>query len=179
MLIDDAIHYASEAHMGIYRKRQRGGVKLPYIIHPLDVLKRIWCWETINETVACAAVLHDVLEDCATCEEAHLNRKFGDKVASIVLELTHKLEIESKEAYLQSFQYKSVESLVIKIADRLCNVDDFKITDVMYAKKYYCLANCLFEFVKERREEIEKEFGENAYSRMSNELQDFKEWIIR
>ena len=49
-------------------------------------------------------------------------------VVSIVKELTFDPKDMSKEEYMASFATKSIDAIIIKIADRLCNVMDFKLT---------------------------------------------------
>jgi (p)ppGpp synthase/HD superfamily hydrolase len=77
-LIDKAIGFATEAHVG--QKRKIGS--LPYIAHPVGVamiLLEMGC----DETVVAAGLLHDVVEDTdVTLEE--IRREFGDEVADIV-----------------------------------------------------------------------------------------------
>jgi len=71
-----------------------------------------------------------------------------------------KEQAKEKDAYLKSFKYKPIEALVIKLADRICNVLDYKLTDPGYAVIYFNKAKCLFEFYQERRNEVVAQFGE-------------------
>lgn len=50
------------------------------------------------------------------------------------MELT-KGDNEDKNAYMQSFETKTVEALVAKLADRFCNVTDFLQDSPDYALK--------------------------------------------
>ena len=73
-----------------------------------------------------------------------------------------------------------MESLIVKIADRLCNVHDFFIVDrdlkpsQQYSRKYYHKADVLFKAMHERKDEIiemiascySQEFGELVFNRM-------------
>jgi (p)ppGpp synthase/HD superfamily hydrolase len=162
-------------HKNQYRKRQRGGLYLPYIIHPLEVLKTIWQWETIDRAMALAAILHDVLED-TDAEESEIMTHFGTDVLKIVQELTcriqdgvsHEAELQFKADYMASFQTKSIGSLVIKVADRFCNVRDFMLTDPGYANKYYDKAKQTMKILKDRMPEIEKEWGEGPAQNILN-----------
>src|SRR5690349_16414645 len=59
--IDHAILFATVAHKGQYRKK----FGIPYIVHPLEVLKQIKIWNVGDEemNIDVATVLHDVVED--------------------------------------------------------------------------------------------------------------------
>lgn len=77
-VIEKAILFATEAHMGINRK----GKTRPYILHPLEVLT-IVASLTEEEDVLAAAVLHDTVEDTETTREDIL-REFGARIAALV-----------------------------------------------------------------------------------------------
>jgi len=164
--IQKAVAFATEKHKNQFRKRHRGGLYLPYIIHPLEVLKTIWEWETINVIMAQAAILHDTREDTDTTDE-EIKTLFGDEVLSMVLELTC-LNPDAKSEYMESFKIKSIGSLVIKVADRFCNVRDFMLTDPIYANKYYDKAKSTMNILMNRMSEIEKEWGEVPASNIMN-----------
>ena len=77
-IIDKAIHFATDAHRGQYRK----GGKEYYIFHPLEVAC-IASALTSDESVIAAAALHDTVEDTATSIE-DIRREFGSRIAAIV-----------------------------------------------------------------------------------------------
>ena len=77
-MINEAIKFASLAHMGMRRK----GNDQPYIFHPLEVLNLV-SMMTLDEEVLCAAILHDTVEDTdATIED--IRKNFNERVASLV-----------------------------------------------------------------------------------------------
>jgi (p)ppGpp synthase/HD superfamily hydrolase len=166
-VLSKAIQFATEAHDGQYRKGQINKVKLPFITHPLEVMKTVWRWETCDEHILCAAVLHDVVEDTAI-SNFMIKKEFGDKVASIVEELTFyetKKEDrdDAKNKYIESFKTKSVEALVCKMADRICNVRDRLLTkEDTVAKSYYGKAKPLIDTFHSRFLEVSKKFSFNA-----------------
>lgn len=150
--VEKAIMFATIAHEGQYRKHY--GV--PYIVHPLEVLKQIKIWEVgdIEMQIDCAAVLHDVIED-SHYTKADIEKEFGSIVANYVEDLTFTHELGTKERYLSSFSDKAWQSHVIKIADRLCNVRDFILTDEKYALKYLLKAEFLINSFG-RRNDIDR-----------------------
>jgi guanosine-3',5'-bis(diphosphate) 3'-pyrophosphohydrolase len=113
-----------------YKHKQTGAVRkgsgLPYFVHPkgvaLIVLENGGTIEQIN-----AALLHDTLEDTET-SSLELKKLFGEKVASMVWELTNsKTHIETlgKEEYLnEKLKMISEEALFVKLADMLYNLND-------------------------------------------------------
>lgn len=164
----NATYHAALWHGNQFRSNAINGFKLPYITHPMEVMKLVWLWGAANEVTGPAAVLHDVVEDCNVSYEG-LYSLFGLEVADVVLELTHYPEQSSKEEYIASFldpQAKSVNALVIKIADRICNVRDFMIHPGSYAGKYMLKAKPLGEALVSREEEIIEAFGQETYDRI-------------
>ena len=114
-----AFMLAQEAHKGQIRK----GKNKDYITHPIKVYK-ILKGVTKDKDVLCAALLHDVIEDTRFNYEA-LKKKFGKRVADIVLEVT-----KDKKG---NFNIKTKEGLMVKLADMLHNIHDNKDKD--YLKK--------------------------------------------
>lgn len=163
-----AIYHASLWHSNQFRKNPINGFKMPYIVHPMDVLKLVWLWGAANELTGPASVLHDVREDAGVQHEG-LVTLYGEEVANLVGELTHEPILMSKEAYIDSFKYpdaKSVNALVIKLADRICNVRDFMVDNMGYARKYMVKANPLDEALVLRQPEIINAFGLEVYDRI-------------
>lgn len=76
--IEDAIIFACEKHKGQTRKI----VKLPYILHPMEVAQII-STVTTDEDIIIAGLLHDVLEDTQTSSE-EIKNSFGQRVLDLV-----------------------------------------------------------------------------------------------
>jgi guanosine-3',5'-bis(diphosphate) 3'-pyrophosphohydrolase len=126
-MILDAISLAKAAHLGQYRRDSDE----EYIVHPARVAMRVALLRYTTAEMICAAWLHDVVEDTSVSLEA-IRERFGDKVASLVKDLTFKTdglreltyqqkkEVQNAHTAAASFQAKS-----IKILDRLDNVNDY------------------------------------------------------
>lgn len=166
--LQSVIEFAVGAHSGQFRK----GTGLPYIVHPLAVMSQIADWEIYCPKIWKAAICHDILEDCPNVCYKDLCDVIGEDSASIVQELTFapvndgRPENLQKEDYMKSFGTKSLEALVVKVADRICNTLDFVSTNPSYASKYFKKADCLFETVLNRGEQLLEKFGKSSFPRM-------------
>lgn len=121
--VERAIRYATHAHEGQVRKHSG----LPYVVHPVEVMKTLSNWGVTDETILTAAVLHDVIEDTGVTKE-QIAYEFGLNVAVMVMECTRPKEQADKKGkldFLKSFSEKSEGSVLIKLADRFCNVEDY------------------------------------------------------
>jgi len=120
----DALAYAAIKHKGQTRS---GGD--PYITHPARVAQYIKQYKQSHQLDALisAAYLHDTIEDTDTTHE-DLKKMFGGLVASLVKELTSDTEEISRVGKAEYLSRKmagmSSWALVIKLADRLDNVQD-------------------------------------------------------
>ncbi len=123
-LIKKAYEYASSKHEGV--KRLTGE---DYINHPLNVAYIITNNDFDASTI-CAALLHDVMEDCdVTYDE--LKNEFGDEVARLVDGVTkiNKINFDTKDKADVANKRKilvalceDVRVIIIKLADRLHNM---------------------------------------------------------
>ena len=123
-LINRAYVFASEAHQG--QKRKSGE---PYFVHPVSVASII-AELNLDTASICAALLHDVVEDC-DCTEEDLAKEFGSEVAFLVSGVTKlgKVHFQSREdRQAESFRKmlmamaKDIRVLLVKLADRLDNM---------------------------------------------------------
>lgn len=123
--LEGAIKLALEAHSG----QMRQGGRLPYIVHPLDVMTRAIGFGITCPITLCASVLHDVDEDTdRTLEE--IRNFFGNEVADTVALLTKPTRIEGTRA--DRFEAMCVKldggdtlhhrAQTIKMIDRLSNL---------------------------------------------------------
>lgn len=139
-LIDKAKEFAREAHKHQVRKFN----KEPFFNH-VDRVAQTVSRFTNDENLICAAYLHDTVEDCPiSLDEIH--QQFNHKVASMVEELTNKY---TKDAYpnysrkaRKSYENRrlariSEEAKLIKIADRLDNVQSFVKDDPKWGPSHY------------------------------------------
>lgn len=123
-LIQDAYQLAEKMHFGV--KRLTGE---DYIEHPLHVAYILTEINADAETL-CAALLHDVLEDCNITKE-ELEDQFGKTVANLVDGVTkiNKLNFDgSSNATIATHRKilvglcEDVRVIIIKLADRLHNL---------------------------------------------------------
>lgn len=147
-LVQRALILATKAHEG--QTRRFDGA--PYINHPKQVADIVMKATNDNEMIA-AALCHDTLEDTSVTYE-DLKEKFGLRVADLVQELTSdESEIEriGKTAYLiQKMNNMSDDALVIKLADRISNVSDFKTASQKFRDKYGPSTREIIDSVKPR-----------------------------
>jgi len=124
-LILKALKYATSKHRG--QKRKVSGAE--YITHPILVsyLAASYKRSKALETLICAAILHDTVEDTKATYNQIL-RLFGMPVASLVFELTSDsaaLKKMGKLEYLKSHMAgMSSYALFLKLCDRLANLRD-------------------------------------------------------
>ncbi|MBR5225210.1 MAG: bifunctional (p)ppGpp synthetase/guanosine-3',5'-bis(diphosphate) 3'-pyrophosphohydrolase [Clostridia bacterium] len=121
--LSEAISFAAQCHDGMLRK----GTNLPYIVHPAEAAA-ICAAMTEDEEVLCAAVLHDVMEDCGVTFEA-IESRFGTRVAQLVESETqpHGGDPRAtwdarKEAAVKRLDSGSRETKIIALADKLSNM---------------------------------------------------------
>jgi len=146
-LLDEAFRVMHKSHLGSMRKDEI----TPYVIHCIDTA-RILVEEFGEKDVDCiiAALLHDVLEDTRTTEEA-LEVIFGKDVAEAVVLLSkptmngkYKTTGDRDKVYLRRLIYgtsrireRHVLTMAqkIKIADRVNNLRTLKAGEEDFQKK--------------------------------------------
>ncbi|MEI8096532.1 MAG: HD domain-containing protein, partial [Candidatus Moraniibacteriota bacterium] len=108
------------------------------IIHPYAVAFLLAHYSN-DEDVIIAGLLHDTLEDVPHYTEENLREEFGDRVCSIVKEVTENYTQEEKEfphkrsaswltrkeGYLAGLRDDSKEALLIAAADKIHNMRSF------------------------------------------------------
>ena len=119
-----ALRYAADKHS---EQRRRDSKASPYINHPIQVAETLWNVGGVrDEALLTAAILHDTIEDTdATPEE--IRREFGEEVLSIVLEVTDDKTLPKevrKQLQVENAAGKSPRAKLLKLADKICNVDD-------------------------------------------------------
>lgn len=130
--IQKAINFAAVGHQAQKRKDLN---KTPYIVHPVGVAM-ILSQYTNDQNVIIAGLLHDVVEDCGISKET-LKKEFGQKVASIVMEVTEDMALKSKkgakaswterkQGYLSRLKTDSKEALMVCAADKIHNLNSMR-----------------------------------------------------
>ncbi len=82
-MIQRALNTAVQYHNGQFRKDGY----TPYIVHPIEVMRKVWKWGITNPTILSAALLHDTLEDTSLTQQ-ELRDDFGNDVYILVNELS-------------------------------------------------------------------------------------------
>ena len=113
--IDQARDVMIKAHEG---QTRRGGE--PYSIHPIDVVKTLQDMGIKDDDVVCAGYLHDVLEDTEYGQDM-IKANFGERVLSIVNELTFKPDVSDLE-YWEKCNAMSSNAKLVKMADIISNL---------------------------------------------------------
>jgi len=123
-MIVRAMHFAAEKHRGQFRK---GNLNTPYINHPIKVAFVLQTVANISdEDVISAALLHDVIEDTDATHKDLCNL-FNTRVADIVIEISDEKGLEAsvrKRLQVEDAPNLSEEAKIIRIADKLCNIQD-------------------------------------------------------
>ena len=124
----NAIRVASEKH-----KNQKDDSGKPYfdthILQVVSILEQV----TKDPYILTAAYLHDTLEDTNTTYE-ELKENFGQKVADLVLELTHVGKKDEVGYYFPGLESK--DAILIKFADRLSNLSRMEAWDKSRQEHY-------------------------------------------
>jgi guanosine-3',5'-bis(diphosphate) 3'-pyrophosphohydrolase len=117
----DALNFAALRHRTQRRKGERGA---PYVNHLIEVAN-ILASHGLEETeLLCAAVLHDVIEDAeVTAEE--VRQRFGNRIASIVLEVTDDPGLPTWQQKLEQIETAGAMSEPaqnLRVADKISNL---------------------------------------------------------
>jgi (p)ppGpp synthase/HD superfamily hydrolase len=161
-MLDRAIRIAVKCHSWQVRKHVLNGHRLPYIVHPIEVMKTVWTWGAGETNLMAAAVLHDVLEDSPITMK-QLVKSFGDEIAGIVQELTFDRKADGdKNKYLGRFATASLPALLVKLADRHCNLRDCRATAPTRLESYRAKSAVLLSIMNRRLPEISQRFGESV-----------------
>lgn len=130
----EAFEYASARHT---YQRRKGNRRVPYINHPARVAATLARLCPLpDETLLLAAILHDVIEDTdATPEE--VSSLFGEAVTALVLEVTDDMRLpyaDRKRLQIEKAGSLSDNAKRIKIADKLCNMQDILAYPLWWSK---------------------------------------------
>lgn len=155
--LDEAIAFATRAHRGGYRKANG----MPYITHPMSVMKRVMrSKESSNPyLLAVCSVLHDTVEDCGVTLE-DIAKAFGYQVAAIVDELSlDKNEYQTvgkTELLCRELTNMSSYALCIKLCDRADNLEDMKGMSLEFRERYIKETEDILKHVVMNRKHITK-----------------------
>jgi guanosine-3',5'-bis(diphosphate) 3'-pyrophosphohydrolase len=126
-----------------YHGDQRRPTGAPYLEHLLEALEVLVRGAGVTDpAVLCAAVLHDVVEDTA-CTVADVRREFGDEVAELVGWVTIPDAPDDddraavKKKYLQRLRDAPDDAILVKLADRVSNVQTLRNLSPARQRAYY------------------------------------------
>lgn len=178
--IEQAMEFASNAHSDV--NQYRNNYKLPYIVHPYEVMKRAATWGISDEEVLAALVLHDTVEDTrVTINE--IKEKFGGRVASIVNQLTRPdedgLSFAEKYKYLKKYGAKDINAIIGKIADRWANVMDYYSIKRKrkYAGKYALQCHQVYFALISRKYEVISQHGNDVFENINETILELQTLI--
>ncbi|MFE0459195.1 HD domain-containing protein [Kitasatospora sp. NPDC058965] len=121
--LDEAVAFAEQWHGD-----QRRPAGEPYLEHLLEAVLVLVDGVGVTDTdVLRAAVLHDVVEDTG-CSAAEVRERFGPRVADLVDWVTKpepadgQSAAQARAAYLDRLRLAPEDALLVKLADRLSNV---------------------------------------------------------
>jgi GTP diphosphokinase / guanosine-3',5'-bis(diphosphate) 3'-diphosphatase len=123
-----ALVFAAAKHRDQRRKDAAAG---PYINHPIAVANVLANEAGITDPIVlCAALLHDTIEDTKTTA-AELEEQFGQKVTSVVLEITDDKSLQKpirKQLQIDNAARLSAEAKLVNLADKICNLRDTAVS---------------------------------------------------
>jgi guanosine-3',5'-bis(diphosphate) 3'-pyrophosphohydrolase len=163
-LLFKALAFSAEKHT---KQRRKDIDKTPYINHPIslaNILAQSW---VIDENVLCAAILHDTLEDTETTAN-ELREHFGEKITSIVLEVTDDKNLEKsvrKQKQVEHAASLSHEAKLVKLADKIANITDIINTppadwSSVRKKEYFEWAKAVVDNLRGAHQGLEKDFDD-------------------
>ena len=163
-LLFKALSFSAEKHT---KQRRKDIDKTPYINHPIslaNILAQRW---VIDENVLCAAILHDTIEDTETTV-GELQEHFGEKITSIVLEVTDDKSLEKlvrKQKQVEHAATISHEAKLVKLADKIANITDIINTPPVdwssdRKKDYFDWAKAVVDNLRGAHQGLEKDFDD-------------------
>jgi GTP diphosphokinase / guanosine-3',5'-bis(diphosphate) 3'-diphosphatase len=159
-----ALDFAAFKHR---HQKRKGIIPIPYINHPIRVaalvLNKI---ENPDIEMIQAALLHDTIEDTKTTID-EIQAKFGSRVGEIVIELTDNMSqpyFVRKKLQIEKASKLSYEARCIKIADKICNINDILYTRVGWIKsrklRYIKWSMKVIDQIRGTNKEMEIEFDQ-------------------
>jgi guanosine-3',5'-bis(diphosphate) 3'-pyrophosphohydrolase len=135
--VGTAVEFATGWH-----GEQRRPTGAPYLEHLLEALEVLVKGAGVQDRdVLCAAVLHDVVED-TPCTSAQVELAFGPRVAELVGWVTIPESAAGdrqrvKVAYLRHLAEAPADAKLVKLADRVSNVQTLRNLGPEKQRSYY------------------------------------------
>ena len=118
--IEEAVAFSIDAHQGQYRKSGEF-----YVIHPI-LVAAITGYNSNDESMVIAALLHDVIED-TPYTLSDIKNRFGSDVAHIVDGLTKITEIRDTELIKSNSNEKLLQSALSFRKMLIASIDDVRV----------------------------------------------------
>lgn len=177
-MIEKAKELATRAHYGQFRKYCDPPV--PYVVHPLEVAERVSQLDIADEQrktkMICAAILHDVIEDCPQISEQEIVNVCGLEVLLLVKELTNPSKgvkaprAVRKQMDRDHLKTVSLDAKIIKLIDRTVNIRDFDAcNDVGFIRLYISESRQLLETIGDAHPELAAGL-ENEMQKLENKI---------
>jgi len=118
-----AAHFAAEKHRD---QRRKDEAQTPYINHPIAVAETLRLFDVDDVDVLAAALLHDVLED-TDASPGEIAEGFGMDVLALAQEMTDDKSLPKqtrKDLQIENAHTLSEGAKLIKLADKICNLQD-------------------------------------------------------
>lgn len=124
-IVFEALDFASQCHRGTYRK----GTQIPYIVHPMSMVRYLARLDAPEELTA-AAALHDVVEDTEASFE-DVRQRFGPRIAELVEGASEKdRSLSWRDRKVATIDHAretdDTELLILKCVDKLDNLRDIR-----------------------------------------------------
>lgn len=148
IMLAEAYEFSAEAH----RSQTRKYTGEPYIVHPVEVMTILTCsLPNVSTEMLCAALLHDVVEDCGvTLQE--INQRFGPVVEDLVFWLTDPPTVAGgpnraarKAMTRERYAIAPAEAQTIKCADIISNTSTITHHDPDFAVVYLSEVRALLD----------------------------------
>lgn len=165
----NALEYAAEKHRYANRKDHPRGHEhgTAYINHPIQAASLLWNIGQVRDiNTLAAALLHDVLEDTPTKDE-EIETRYGSKIFAIVKEVSDDKSLDRdlrKRIQVETAAKKSFEAKLVKLADKITNVRDIRLTPPNWDKdrklKYVEWSKEVVDQIRGTNPALEKKFDE-------------------
>jgi GTP pyrophosphokinase len=153
-LIELSLQQAAAFAADLHKDQKRKGSGERYFVHPEAVYRMLVKLGIKDKNILVAAFLHDTVEDTpATYNE--IKNKFNKEVADLVKELTSQdkeiAKIGKPDYLLKKLINMSDNALVVKLADRLHNVQDIDSMSQDKANKQAVQTDYILQGLKSKR----------------------------
>jgi GTP diphosphokinase / guanosine-3',5'-bis(diphosphate) 3'-diphosphatase len=155
-----ALEFAAEKHRYANRKDHPQGQEhgTAYINHPIQAAGLLWNTGLVKDiNILAAALLHDVLEDTPT-KDNEIETRFGSKILGVVKEVSDDKSLPKevrKRIQVETAAKKSFEAKTVKLADKITNVRDIRLTPPNWDK------DRKLDYVKWSKEVVDQIRGTN------------------